>query len=84
MPAANSEPSYSVTLVRFRYDIVRNEFAPLRLRKPLFNGRAGFSIEMNNGGFLARQREQRVREGILILGKEARGLFLSRVQAISS
>jgi hypothetical protein len=54
---AFAHPTNSLTLVGFRYYIVRNKFPALRLRKTLFNGRTGFSIKMHNRSFLARQRE---------------------------
>jgi hypothetical protein len=53
MPAANSEPSYAVTLVRFRDNSIGNEFAPLRLRQSLFDRGACFIVQAHDGRFLA-------------------------------
>jgi hypothetical protein len=65
-PAANSEPSYALTLIGLGHDFVGNEFTSLRSRQPFSDGRARFMVQLHNGRLFTPDRKECARKRILI------------------
>jgi len=75
MLATYTEPSYPVTLIGFRDDFVRDEFAPLCLGKSFVDRGPGFFVEMNYWPLFPREGKNCIRQSILILWRKLTDFF---------